>query len=294
MKKFIDLCAGIGGFHLALHRLNWKCVYASEIEKTAREVYEANFKKISPEIFLNNNFNDDIYKINPRTIPDFDVICAGFPCQPFSQIGKKKGFQESLEGRGNIFFELTRIIKHKRPSAFFLENVRHIINHDDGKTFQKIRKDLIALGYSFHFKVLKASDFNLPQHRPRTFMVGFRNETMQDSYFSFPNPQKLTTSMSDIFEAKCEREIGFTLRLGGMGSRIDDRRNWDSYRVDGKVVKLQPIHGKRMQGFPDDFYLPESRAKSLKLLGNSVAVDVVEAIGKQIDLYLDNKDSFKK
>ena len=100
--------------------------------------------------------------------------------------------------------------------------------------------------------------------------------------------------MSDIFNGNCDREIGYTLRLGGMGSGIDDRRNWDSYRVNNKVVKLQAIHGKKMQGFPAKFTLPSSRAISLKLLGNSVAVNVVKAIGLQIEKYLKCKDDFKK
>jgi len=287
--KFIDICSGIGGFHYALHQLGWKCVYASEIDEKAREVYKNNFYKISPELFDNDFFNNDIFKCDTSKIPDFDVICAGFPCQPFSQIGYRKGFNENFEGRGNLFFELLRILKDKKPKVFLFENVQHILKHDDGKTFKRISKEILDLGYSFYWKVIRASDFGLPQNRPRTFMVGFRDEKNIIKNFDFPKPLKLNMTMSDIFSKKCSRDIGFTLRLGGMGSGIHDRRNWDSYLVDGKVVKLQAEHGIKMQGFPSTFKLPKSRSVSLKLLGNSVAINVVKALGKEIDRHLTKK-----
>ena len=155
--KFIDLCAGIGGFHIALHNIGWKCVYASEINSTARSVYENNFRKISPNLFKKNLFNEDIFNVDINKIPNFDVICAGFPCQPFSQIGQKKGFAENFEGRGNIFFEIIKIIKAKKPKVIFLENVKHIIKHDNGKTFKRIENEIRKLNYSFYHKVIKAS-----------------------------------------------------------------------------------------------------------------------------------------
>ena len=291
--KFIDLFAGIGGFHLAFHKLGAECVFASEIDPIAREVYENNFSKISPEIFP-DFFNKDIYNQDTKDIPEFDVLCGGFPCQPFSQIGQRRGFKENYQGRGNLFFEIARIIEDKKPRAFFLENVQHIMNHDEGKTFNVIQKTVRDLGYSFYYKKIRACDFGLPQLRPRTFMVGFRDEKQTEEFFSFPEPVPLKKTMSDIFDGECSREIGFTLRLGGMGSNIDDRRNWDSYLVDGEVVKLQTSQAKEMQGFPKKFKLPDSRSKSLKLLGNSVAVNAVHAVGKQIINYIDNKDSFKK
>jgi DNA (cytosine-5)-methyltransferase 1 len=293
-KKFIDLFAGIGGFHLAFHKLGLECVLASEIDQVARESYKKNFKMISPNIFKQDMFNKDIFDLDADDIPDFDICCAGFPCQPFSQIGKRRGFDENFEGRGNLFFEIERIIRNKRPKAFFLENVQHIAKHDNGKTFKVIQERIRDLNYSFYYKKIRACDFNLPQLRPRIFMVGFRDEQPEDEFFKFPDPVPLQKNMSDVFNGNCSREIGFTLRLGGMGSNINDRRNWDSYLVDGEVVKLQPDHGKQMQGFPKKFYLAESRAKSLKLLGNSVAVNAVHAVGKQIISYIDDKDSFKK
>tara|TARA_B100001248_G_scaffold198144_1_gene152585 strand:+ start:467 stop:1375 length:909 start_codon:yes stop_codon:yes gene_type:complete len=294
LKTFIDLFAGIGGFHLAFHKLGLKCVFASEIEEGARETYKKNFGKISPHLFKNDLlFNKDIYDLNLNDLPDFDICCAGFPCQPFSQIGYKRGFKENFEGRGNLFFEIEKILKEKKPQAFFLENVQHLINHDNGRTFNTIKKRIEDLNYSFYFKKVRACDFNLPQLRPRTFMVGFKDEREKDKYFKFPDPMPLKKTMSDIFGGKCSREIGFTLRLGGMGSKINDRRNWDSYLVDGEIVKLQPDHGKQMQGFPKNFYLPKSRSKALRLLGNSVAVNAVHAVGKQMLSYIENPESFK-
>jgi len=134
---FIDLFAGIGGFHLALHQLNGECVYASEWDSFARKTYEANFKHISPSLFDKNLFRGDIkLEKNQECIPcDVDILCAGFPCQPFSQAGLKKGFDDS---RGTLFFEIAKIIKEKQPKSFLLENVRHLLKHDNGKTFDVI------------------------------------------------------------------------------------------------------------------------------------------------------------
>ena len=172
--KFIDLFAGIGGFHLALHELGMECVLACEIDKHARKTYQHNFTEISPDLFNEGRFFEDITKIDLGTVPDFDLLCAGFPCQPFSQAGYKRGFHEPKDNRGNMFYEIIRIINHSRPKAYFLENVRHLINHDEGRTFKTIQEELNKAGYSFNYKVVKGTDFNLPQHRPRVFIVGFR------------------------------------------------------------------------------------------------------------------------
>lgn len=281
--KFIDLFAGIGGFHYALHQLGCECVFASELDESARVTYERNYSRISPDLFANNLFNDDIRKISPAEIPDFDILCAGFPCQPFSQAGQKKGFADGKNSeRGNLFFNIVDIIEAKRPKAFFLENVRGIVNHDNGRTFKTIQNILEnELGYSFYFQIVKATDYGLPQHRPRAFMIGFRDEGILKG-FSFPDKTPLKFNMSDVFGGKCSRDIGFTLRVGGAGSNINDRRNWDSYLVDGEVVRIQPEHGLKMQGFPDDFLLPNSKREAMKQLGNSVAVDAVRACAESL------------
>lgn len=286
--KFIDLFAGIGGFHLALHDIGMKCVLACEIDKYARKTYQANFENISPEIFKKKLFSDDIRTINPALIPDFDILCAGFPCQPFSQAGYKKGFEDSDQDRGNMFFEIIRIAKYKKPKVLFLENVRHLLNHDNGKTFEVIQKEIKKLGYNLFWKVLKASEHGLPQHRPRIYLVAFRKD-LGITEFNFPEAKKLTTDMSDVFGGKCNKKIGFTLRVGGKSSGLLDRRNWDTYLVDGKITKLNSTYGKKMMGFPDSFEFPVSETQAMKQLGNGVAVNCVRDVAEEIKVALNQK-----
>ena len=292
--RFIDLFAGIGGFHLALHSLGAECVFASEINKYARLTYEHNHKKISPELFEKGNFQGDITEVDYKEIPDFDILCGGFPCQPFSQAGYKRGFHDAMNNRGNLFFEIVEILKEKKPDAFFLENVRHIKNHDDGRTFEAIQQTLEKLGYSFHWKMVKASDHGLPQHRPRIFMVGFKGEKTKTSSFKFPEAEPLTMSMSDIFGEPCNKQIGYTLRVGGRSSGLMDRRNWDSYSLSGRTVKLTSKEGKKMMGLDDDFHFPVSESQAMKQLGNSVAVPAVRATAKAMIEYMDQAKSGRK
>ena len=279
--RFIDLFAGIGGFHLALASLGGKCVFASEIDDNARTTYRHNFEKIDPDLFEQGMFNSDIRAISPSEIPDFDVLCAGFPCQPFSQAGHKRGFNDTHKSeRGNSFFNIADIIAAKRPRVFFLENVRGLVKHDKGNTFQVIRDVLEnELNYSVYWKVIKASDYGLPQLRPRVFIVGFRDEGLLKG-FDFPPPIPLKFNMSDVWGGQCSRDVGYTLRVGGRGSGINDRRNWDSYRVDGKVVRLETEQARIMQGFPSWFSFPVAPTQAMKQLGNSVAVDAIREVGK--------------
>lgn len=284
---FIDLFAGIGGFHMAMHNIGGECVFASELDTHARQTYQHNFQSLSPSLFKNNLFNADIRKIDPREIPDFDVLCAGFPCQPFSQAGYKRGFEDNHNSeRGNLFFNIAEILEVKRPKAFFLENVRGLLNHDGGNTFKVIRNILESeLGYSFYYKIIKATDYGLPQLRPRLFMIGFRDEGFMKG-FNFPNSLPLKFNMSDVWQGECSREIGFTIRVGGRGSTINDRRNWDAYMVDGKVKQLGIEQAKKMQGFPHNFEFPVSNTQAMKQLGNSVAIDAIQAVGEQMINYL--------
>ena len=293
--KFIDLFAGIGGFHLALKSLDMECVFTSEIDTHARKTYAANFKDKyldHPDLFAG-----DIWKVDYKKIPDFDILCGGFPCQPFSQAGHKKGFKDNKDG--NLFFSIEQILKNKKPKAFFLENVRHLKNHDNGNTFKIIYSTLQKLGYSFDYKIIKASEFGLPQHRPRIYMVGFYKPYIKDMYkelaFTFPREIPLKKTMSDIFKgrvtkelnSKEERKVGFTLRVGGGRSPINDRRNWDGYIVNNKVVRIDSKKGLEMMGFPKSFKIPVTENQAMKQLGNSVAVNVVKAVGKEIRYYLE-------
>lgn len=287
--KFIDLFAGIGGFHLAMHRLGGECVFASEIDTFARQTYQHNFQKISPNLFENGLYNDDIRNIMPEEIPDFDVLCAGFPCQPFSQAGQKRGFEDNHKSeRGNLFFAIAEILEVKKPKAFFLENVTGLIQHDNGKTFKIIQQILEKeLGYSFYYQVVKASDYGLPQLRPRVFIIGFRDDSFLKG-FNFPAKTPLKFTMSDVWGGHCDRQLGFTIRIGGRGSDITDRRNWDAYLVDGVVRKLSYIEARMMQGFPEDFEFPVSPTQAIKQLGNSVAVDAVQAVGNNVITYMES------
>lgn len=281
--KFIDLFAGIGGIHLAFHKAGAECVFASEWDEDARKTYERNFQKISPKVFRGANFAGDITNLKKSVIPNFDILTGGFPCQPFSQAGHGKGFKDV---RGTLFFDVAEIIKVKKPQAFFLENVQRLHSHDNGKTFKVIERILTQeLGYSFFHKVVRASDHGLPQHRPRIFMIGFRDPNIQ---FEFPKKRDLMFNMSDVMGGKVNREIGLTLRVGGKSSPIDDRRNWDGYIVNGKPRRLTPKEALRMQGFPSSFKFPVNDSTAMKQLGNSVAVKAVYDYARQILKALDN------
>ena len=275
--KFIDLFAGIGGFHLGLHNAGAKCVFASEWDAHARTTYQHNISKFDPSIFKNGRFAGDITKVAPESIPDFDIVCGGFPCQPFSNAGHRLGFDDP---RGNLFFYIAEIIRVKQPKAFFLENVRGLLKHDNGATFDAVKKVLTQeLGYSLHWKVVRGTDFGIPQHRPRMYLVGFKDPEVP---FQFPSPIPLKFNMSDVWGGKCSREVGFTLRVGGRGSAISDRRNWDRYLVDGKEVQLMPEQAKKLQGLPPEFEFPVPVSQAMKQLGNSVVVPAIESVAREI------------
>ena len=171
MKKltFIDLFAGIGGFHIAMHRNGVECVFASEWDKFARQTYESNFRDISPSLFQKGNFAGDINKVELSSIPDFDILCGGFPCQPFSIAGLKRGFEDT---RGTLFFRIAQIVKNKcdnqyPPKVLLLENVKGLLHHDKGRTLDTICDVLDDLGYNVRYKVLNAKNFGVPQNRER-------------------------------------------------------------------------------------------------------------------------------
>jgi DNA (cytosine-5)-methyltransferase 1 len=194
--RFIDLFAGIGGFHIAMHSLGGHCVFASEIDKFARQTYEANYKKWSPEMFKAGNFNQDITDpaLDYKNIPEFDVLCAGFPCQPFSHAGLKKGFGDT---RGTLFFNIEEIVRTKLkaaevnpavnvPKVLFLENVKGLKNHDKGHTLATIVHNLEMLGYEVRYEVLNSKHFGVPQSRERIFIVAWLKGYIEAGDFMFP------------------------------------------------------------------------------------------------------------
>jgi DNA (cytosine-5)-methyltransferase 1 len=193
--KFIDLFAGIGGFHIAMHGNGGKCVFASEIDKFARVTYETNFKSVSPSLFKSGNFNSDITdeNLDYSSIPDFDVLCAGFPCQPFSHAGLKKGFDDT---RGTLFGNIVSIVESKKeaaklgdgkvPKVLLLENVKGLKGHDKGKTYKVIERALDKLGYAVTSEILNSKHFGVPQNRERIFIVALHKETLKGKSFNFP------------------------------------------------------------------------------------------------------------
>ena len=183
--SFIDLFAGLGGFRIALESLGAKCVYSNEWDKQAKKVYQRNFG-ILPD--------DDITQVDENTIPNHDILCAGFPCQAFSISGKQKGFEDS---RGTLFFDVARIVKAKKPKIVFMENVKNFAMHDNGRTLQVVKSTMEELGYKFYQKVLNAVDYGIPQKRERIYMVCFRRDLCVDN-FSYPKPFPLKRHVEDI------------------------------------------------------------------------------------------------
>lgn len=273
--KYIDLFSGIGGFHIAMENHDLQCVLACEKDKFARQTYIANFSHKYPD--LNNNmFPSDVTQLDIETIPDFDILCAGFPCQAFSLAGKKMGFEDT---RGTLFFNVAHIISIKKPEVFILENVRNLIKHDNGKTFQIIQNTINELGYKLYYKILNTADYGLPQARKRIYLIGFKNHTIN---FNFPSPKPLRYTMDNIVNGQCNKKIGYTLRCGGRHSPLFDKHNWDGYIVDDKEYRLTIEDAKKMQGFPDDFIFPVSERQAMKQLGNSVSIPVIEEITHSI------------
>ncbi|APZ35626.1 hypothetical protein BOH66_16345 [Microbacterium aurum] len=272
-----DLFAGIGGFHLAFEQAGGEVVFASENDRHARTTYEANFRSRTPGLFDTSQFAGDIRTVDTADVPDVDVVAGGFPCQPFSNAGLRRGFADA---RGTLFFDIARIIDAKQPGAFVLENVRGLTHKDQRHSFTRIQRILTRdLGYSFHWKVLRASDYGLPQARPRVYMVGFRDPSTE---FSFPEPVPLEFTMSDLFGGKVDRVIGRTLMASWHRRPLSDPHCFDGYLVDGEPRYLSIEQMCRLQGFPDGFTFPVSEAQARKQLGNAVAVPVAAAVARSV------------
>lgn len=304
--KFIDLFAGIGGFHIALSSLGGKAVFASEWDKDASIVYENNFG-LKPE--------GDITKISEKSIPNHDILCAGFPCQAFSISGKQLGFEDS---RGTLFFDVARIAREKQPKIMFLENVKNLARHDGGRTLAVIKKTLDEIGYDVFDEVLDASKYGVPQSRKRIYIVCFRKD-LKVKEFDFPKEENLNKHVMDILlpdveTAKYEihrhdvvinRNVkeklsDIPLRIGivnkgGQGERIYSPlgtaitlsaygggagAKTGLYRINGKIRKLAPRECARLDGFPENFKIAEKDSIAYKQFGNSVVIDVLQKIMK--------------
>ena len=197
--KFIDLFAGIGGIRLGFEQSGYECVFSSEINEKCKDVYNKNFGELP---------YGDITKIDPYTIPDFDVLTAGFPCQPFSICGLRKGFDDT---RGTLFFEVCKIIEVKKPKVVFLENVKHLIHHDSGKTLDTILMSLRSLGYKVSYKLLNAKDFGVPQNRERIVIVGTKVNHFSFNQLNIIKSPKLVNFLDQSGNFEILDETEFTL-----------------------------------------------------------------------------------
>ena len=268
--KYIDLFSGMGSFHYSFQKLGFKCVMASDIYNPAKNNYKKNY---------NIDVLGDICDIEPSGIESYDILCAGFPCQPFSQAGHHKGFEDS---RGTMFSQVMRFVKTNIPKVVILENVQALLNHDKGKSFAKIKEELEKEGYNVVYKVLKCSDYGIPQMRKRLFIVGFKNIEVNDldNFFELSKYKKNTT-LTDYLGQNFKKDVAYTLRCGGKHSPIDDRHNWDGYWVDDKEYRLTIDDGLKLQGFNNYDFVGKKNEK-WKMLGNTIPTIFTEIIGKQI------------
>lgn len=303
---FAELFAGIGGFHQGMEGLA-ECVFASEIDEYALETYEYNFPDVADRMRDHRLVIGDIHSYYPYNgLPDFDILTAGFPCQPYSRIGNRKGLADD---RGlPIFNAILNVIEAKRPKAIILENVFNILNLDANgvNTVDEIQKSLEDLNYTFDMKNLSASEFGLPQRRARVYMVGFDKEILPEggewTGFDFPEPTTPKgyagerTLMKDILGVGwCNKDIGYTIRVKGGYTKIGSRHNWDSYYVaenesaEKSVVRIRSQHAEKMMGFLDSFEFPGSisETRRMYLLGNTVAVPVIKAVAEKVVEKLD-------
>lgn len=306
--QFIDLFAGIGGFRIAGESLGGDCVFTSEWDKDSQLTYAENFGEIP---------KGDITLINENSIPKHNILCAGFPCQAFSISGKRNGFKDT---RGTLFFDIARIAKEKKPEVLFLENVRNLLKHDNGRTIEVIKKTLDDIGYISFVQTLRSSDYGVPQARERVYIIAFRKDLNVDK-FDFPKPLKEVRVVNDILEQEYSSykyinrpdirftkednsiidprkplQIGF-INKGGQGERIysvhgagvtlsayggGPASKTGAFLINGKIRKLTPRECSRLQGFPEDFKIPTNPNLAYKQFGNSVSVPVIKEIFKQI------------
>lgn len=303
---FIDLFAGIGGTRLGFESAGGVCVFTSEWDVFAQKTYQANFGEMP---------HGDITRIASEEIPDFDILLAGFPCQPFSSIGRRQGFEHKTQG--TLFYDIARIIKDKNPKGFMLENVPGILTHDSGKTFLIIKETLEQIGYTVDYKVLNSADFGVPQQRKRIYIVGFRRDIVPDDFaFTYPTGRKKHVYINQFLETNAAGySISKRLQDGYMYKKDDGRpmlvdKN-SAVQVKTLVAsyhKIQRLTGtfvkdgetgmrlftesecKAIMGFPKDFIIPVSRTQMYRQFGNSIVVPVVSAVARRMAKTLETTD----
>lgn len=295
--KFIDLFAGIGGMRIAFQKAGGECVFTSEWDKYSQKTYEANFGEVP---------FGDITQIDEREIPKFDVLSAGFPCQPFSTIGKRQGFSHPTQG--TLFHDVVRIMRHQRNKAFLLENVAGLVSHDNGRTLSVIEETLTELKYRFDYKVLDAADFGVPQHRSRIYIVGFKSRKGGRVQLDWPEGNKRPKGIGSAVEkgvtghsiSKHLQDVYLFKVDDGRPQIIDSSSDVPVKTLVASYHKIQRLTGtfvrdgetglrlltanecKAIMGFPKSFKIPVSRTQMYRQMGNSVAVPVVTEIAKLI------------
>lgn len=294
---FIDLFAGIGGFRMALQNCGGECVFSSEWDESAKQTYFANYGEVP---------FGDITKINVSDIPDFDILAGGFPCQPFSSIGKREGFKHKTQG--TLFFYIAEIIKEKKPKAFILENVTGLLTHDEGRTYNTIMEVLEKeLEYKVFPKVLNSADFGVPQERKRLYFIGFRKDINCENY-ELPEGNSKRVGIGQFVEKDAHGPVisehlqkSYIFKKDdGHPEIIDSTSDFPVKTLCASYHKIQRITGtfvrggdtglrlltenecKAIMGYPKDFIIPVSRTQMYHQFGNSVAVPVVEKLAKSI------------
>lgn len=314
--KTIDLFAGIGGIRLGFERAGFKTVFANDSDKYCKITYDLNFKDVKLTF-------DDIHAIKGDLLPAFDLLLGGFPCQAFSIAGYRQGFKDK-KGRGNLFFEIARILKDKKPLGFMLENVKNLKGHDNGRTFETISRTLYDLGYFIKTEVLNSLEYgNIPQNRERIYIVGFKSKKLIEN-FNFPEKKRLTKKVWDLLEKSADdkyyynnkplyeklKEYTFsrntvyqwrrkyvrenkrgvcptlTANMGTGGHNVPIVKDRRGIR------KLTPLECARLQGFPKNYKFSKNLPDSVlyKQIGNSVTVTVVERIAKAIAEAIDKNN----
>lgn len=305
--RTLDLFAGIGGIRIGFERAGFKTVFANDFEKNCKFTYDTNFKESKLVV-------EDLRAIKVEDLPEFDFLLGGFPCQAFSIAGYRQGFKDE-KGRGNLFFDIARIIEARKPEGFLLENVKNLKTHDGGNTFRVIEQTLKDLGYTIKHKVMNSMEYgNVPQNRERIYIVGFKDPKKTEA-FEFPDPVELDKHIEHILEKEVEEKYYYNgkplyerLKDGvkehnkvyqwrrqyvrenkkgvcptltanmGMGGH-----NVPIVRDEIGIRKLTPRECARIQGFPDDYQLPKIADSALyKQIGNSVSVPVLERIAQQM------------
>jgi DNA (cytosine-5)-methyltransferase 1 len=298
--RILSLFSGCGGLDKGFQNAGYDIVWANDFDKFAVQTYKANF---GDHIVLG-----DINDIPLDTLPDFDVLIGGFPCQPFSMMGEERGFEDA---RGTLFFRIAEIIKYKierneKPKVVVLENVRTLRTHDKGRTFKTILNILEKdLGYKVFTDILNTADYGIPQTRNRTFIVCFANKNAE---FEFPEKQELKLTLQDLLEHNVDEKYFLsdkilpTILSNGTGgynakSEIDlkiarplcatmakmHRACQDNYVTqNGRIRRLTPRECARLQGFQDDFVIPVSDTQAYKQFGNAVTVNVAQAVAEKI------------